>query len=589
MIRKVMGYGLWVMGLIVFLTHNYCFAQDTTDLEFTLDINSGTASLPNIFKPNIDLSGRGFYRQQDWPKTLAAGEVLDTWQKDIGFSGIYRLQYNLWEINAAGKNKGAQEGLLNNYENIIKRINDAGGIVILNIFGTPAGLGKVLDQRSTPVDLRAFKELVKGHIRNLSCDKRYNIWYEAWSAPDLDDFFLGKKQEYLNLYRAIAEGIKELESETKVHIPLGGPGVSWWFKNLDENTIVTPEKSLIYELIKFCAHYNLPLNFISWHAYSADPKTEKREINVYHKTALALIKDWLSYFRLPPETPLIITEWNYDSSSNVLPGRGEKAYICASYIPGRLKNMYEAGLDYQFYFSLEDFRNNKEGVVRNTGIFSFDSESSRYKGMPKCTYNVFRMLGKLENNIFLSPAKINDEFAGVVATRNQESVAILIYNYIDTDIAIHYLSKNIATLNDAERKVIVNLVKSERLGKIIRRQLDISKLRLSSRLKNLLKKAQELDEQAEKFKDASRNMKLVINNLKENYLYQRYTVDSSCSADCEFVPAEEKETGAPDTYQETLTLKPYSVNLLILKKKPKEPEPAPSPISGQAQTSSDGQ
>ena len=54
-----------------------------------------------------------------------------------------------------------------NYENIIKKITDAGGIVILDIFGTPAGLGKALDKKSPPWDLKAFKELVKSYIREL--------------------------------------------------------------------------------------------------------------------------------------------------------------------------------------------------------------------------------------------------------------------------------------------------------------------------------------------------------------------------------------------------------------------------------------
>ncbi|MBU4346054.1 MAG: hypothetical protein KKH29_01840, partial [Candidatus Omnitrophica bacterium] len=65
------------------------FAQDT-DLEFTLDVTSSTIPLPKIFRPYIDLSGRGYHHQLNWPQVLAAGEVLDIWQKEIGFSGMYR-------------------------------------------------------------------------------------------------------------------------------------------------------------------------------------------------------------------------------------------------------------------------------------------------------------------------------------------------------------------------------------------------------------------------------------------------------------------------------------------------------------------
>src|SRR4030042_4297739 len=213
----------WVTcAVLTFIFFSYSFAQET-ELEFNLDVASGTVPLPRIFKPNIDISGRGFYQDVTRPQTLAAGEALAAWQKDIGFNGLFRMQYNFWEMQQLYKSPELQNKLFHNYEDIIKSISDAGGTVILDLFGTPADLGKALDKKSPPKDLRAYKELVKSTIRQLSCNKRYNIWYEVWSAPDLDDFFLGRIQEYLNLYRIVAESVNELKSETKIHIPLGGP------------------------------------------------------------------------------------------------------------------------------------------------------------------------------------------------------------------------------------------------------------------------------------------------------------------------------------------------------------------------------
>ena len=546
-----------------------CFAQQSDDLEFTLDVSAHTIDLPTVFRPNIDLSGRGFYRDATWPQGLAAKEVLDIWQKEVGFAGLYRLQYNLWEIQQFVKNRDLEDSLLRNYENIIKNINDAGGVVILNIFGTPAGLGGVLDKRSFPKEMKDFKALVKSHIRRLSCQRRYNIWYEVWNAPDLDEFFLGRKQEYFMLYRQVAEAARELEAEYKIHIPVGGPGVSWWFQNLNGNTVITPEESLIYELIKFCYRNRLPLNFITWHAFSSDPKSEE-QTTLYNKPSVKLIREWLSYFRFAQDTHLIIDEWNYDRGVNVTAGRGQDAYISSSYIPARLKNMQEAGLDYQLYFSLEDFQNNKEGVVRNIGIFWFDPSSFEYKGGPKSSYNVFNMLGRLGKNMFLFSDKFKDEFVGMIATRDKDYISLLIYNYIDPDLAINYISRTVGNLSGAERKAVLGLIKSEQLNKIMLGQLDIAHLRLSHRTKALLKKVKELNDKAEKFKTSPRNLRLDIKNLKENYLYQRYAVNSSCNKDCPFAPIEEKEVGASDLYQEVLSLSPYSVHLIVLKRKPKE-------------------
>jgi hypothetical protein len=547
------------------------FAQQADDGGFTLDTTAATMPLPKIFKPSLNLSGRGSSRDASWPRDLASPEALATWQKDLGYSGIFRLQYNLWEIENLSKDKEAQEKLLASYEKVIQDISAAGGIVILDIFGTPAGLGRTLDIRSTPSDLTAFKKIIKARIRYLSCEKRYNIWYEVWNAPDIDNFFLGRQQDYLNLYRAIAEAIKELEAETKTFIPLGGPAVAWWFQNLEGNTILAPERSLVYDLIRFCYHYRLPLDFITWHSYSTDPKVDA-EMTGYNRPTMALVRDWLAYFKFDKDIPLIVDEWNYDNGLNVIPQRKEDAYVAASYIPARLKNMQAQGLGYQLFFSLEDFQNKKEGVVRNVGMFWFDPEASHYKGGPKAIYNVFRMLGGLGSQMYAID-KTGDEFVGAVATKTEDGFAVLIYNYIDQDIFLNYVSRNIASVRPATRKVLLRLAKSNGFAKIMRREQDIARLRADNKTKAFLRKALELNDQATQHKEKPRGIKFTVKNLKENYLYQRYAVDSGCSQDCDFAPVEEKEVAAQELYRENLSLKPYSVNLIILKKKPPEIEP----------------
>ena len=565
--RKIAGSLLivllsWVMGLGSWV----CFAQQGDDLEFSLDVNSSAIPLPKIFKPNIDLSGRGYSREPDWPQALAAKEALDTWKEDIGFNGLFRLQYNLWEINQLAKDKDAQARLLSNYDNVFREVTDAGGAVILNIFGTPAGLGRVLDKKSATWNLRAFKELVKSTMRDLSCQKRYNIWYEVWNAPDLEDFFLGRKQEYLNLYKAVAESAAELEEETKIHIPVGGPSVSWWFQNFEGNTILTPERSLIYELIKFCYRYRLPLDFISWHGFSTDPAVEK-ENTIYKKSAVNLIRNWLSYFNFSRDLPLIVDEWNFDLDANVLEERKEKSHIAASYVLSRIKNMHEAGLTFQVFFCLEDFDHNQEGLVRNVGIFS---------GEPKALYGVFRMLHQLGSEMFLT--KLDHEFAGVIAAKSPAALQLLIFNYVNPRIAIDYLAKNFVGSSGAERKSLLNLINSGKLEDILERRLSISGLRATKRVKSRLKNALELKERADKFKSQDRNLKLKLRNLKGSYLYSRYTLDGSSGSSGALIPAEEKKiaVAANGLYEESLKLSPYSAHLVVLQESTIDTGPQPA-------------
>ena len=530
-----------------------------------MDLNAPAIPMPKIYKTNIDLSGRGMHRDISWPQTLAAREVLDLWQKDLGFNFFYRIQYNLWEIAQLAKDEPAQSKLLSNNEEAIKKISDSGGTVILDLFGTPFGLGRVLDKNSSVHNLMAYKELVKDTIRNLSCNKKYNIWYEVWNAPDLEDFFLGEKSEYLNLYRVIAEAVKELRQEAKMHIPLGGPSTSSWFANLETNNILFPERSLIYELIKYCSNYKLPLDFISWHAYSSDPALEKQE-TIYNKPFIKLIREWLSYFSFADNLPLVIDEWNFDAVANISAKRDTDAYVAASYIPARIKNMQEAGLDYQTYFCLEDFAGNKEKVTRNLGVFSFDPAHSDYKGYAKASYNTMRMLGLLGNELL--PFKLTDDFVGVIPTKSQDYFAILIYNYIDPAMAMNYLSRDIVYLNSAEKKAVLNIVKSDRIDKIISGQTDLSTLRLSPKAKDMFNRAIELNALAKKFSTTNRKIKLIFKGIKDTYLLSKYLVDSSCSSNCAFEAKDEKEVDFSQDYTEALELSPYSVQLLVFKKKP---------------------
>jgi hypothetical protein len=558
--------GVWLFLIFgLFFLPAVSLAQIQEELEFNLDLNSPVVNLPKIYRTSIDLSGRGEQPDQSMPQSLAASEALGTWQADLGFRNFYRIQYNLWEIQRLANDRGTYQKLLNNYEEVIKKISDSGGTVVLDLFGTPNGLGTVLDKNSAPHNLKAYKELIKGTIRKLSCERKYNIWYEVWNAPDLGDFFIGQRSEYFNLYRIVGEAVKELRQETKIHIPLGGPSVSSWFRNIEPNNILTPERSLIYELIKYCYSYQLPLDFISWHAYSSDPAEEKQD-TIYNKPFVELIREWLTYFKFNSNIPLLVDEWSFDGSANILAERGKNAYISASYIPGRLKNMYESGIDYQTYFCLEDFGDNRSGAIRNLGIFSFDPSRPENKGYAKASYNVWRMLGLLGQDLFT--AKFSDEFVGVISTKSPDYLALLIYNYIDPQAAMNYISHNLVYLNSAEQKAILGIIKSDRMKKLLTGSLSLVTLRLSVKTKSMLSRAIELNALANKFSTTNRKIKVFLKGGKDVYLLSKYVMNNSCSRNCEFKPAAEKEVDFNQEYVETVELTPYSVQLLVFKKKP---------------------
>ena len=560
---------------LIFLTFltSVSFAQGS-DIDFTLDVSGKTKATPNLFrKPGIDLSGRGFHNDPTWPQNLAAPEALAFLEDQLNLQGgIFRLQFDLWEFVQLAKNKQMQAKFLDNYSQVIRNINAAGGITILNLYGMPPGLGKVLDKKSSPWDIRAFKGLVKDIIRYLSCEKGYNIWYEVWRAPDLDDFFIGQKQEYFNIYQAVAESITELERETNRNIPLGGPGVTWWFRNMDGNTILYPEKSLIYELIRFCSQRRLPLDFISWHAYTSDPFAVG-EMTCYKKRVPELIREWLSYFGLDSTTPLVISEWNYDAGLNFDPRRGWESYVTASFIPSQIRNMLRSGIDYQLFFCLEDFKNNKEGVNQNVGLFWFEPEYENYTGGPKSMFNVIRMLNMLGSEMFLT-SRLDNEFVGIIATRDKTGLTLLLFNYVDPYIARNYLSRHLAELHPKRAKALANLVNSNKWEGILNKDLSLKSLRLNKRIKAKVEEALALKERARLALAQPQTINLNLTNIEGDYVYEKYVVDKTCRLDCAFVPREEKEIKVNGIYKETLKLQPYSVVLLVIEEKQRPPEAA---------------
>ncbi len=545
-------------------------------VEVTLDLASPPVPLPQIFQPNIDISGRGFHADPAWPKSVADPHVLDVWFSEIGRAGMLRLRYNLWQVHELAKDPAQQQALLRNYETIIKEISDGGGTVLLSLFGTPAGLGKVLDPKSPPVDMRAYKALVKELIRLLSCEKRYAVWYEVWSAPDLDGFFLGSKLEYLYLYRAVAEAVKELEAQYGLQIPVGGPSTSWWFQTIDGNTALNPERSLMYELIRFCFHYRLPLDFISWHAYATDPKVEQEQSVYKRRSAVYLIRDWLRYFKFDHTTPLIVSEWNFDAGANDASERGGASHISASYLPARLKGMYEAGIDYALFFCLEDFKANPAGVVRNVGAFSYDAQSRDYKGQGKAVYGALRMLSRLGKNWIVSGVRTNDDFVTVIPTRTPDGFAILIAQYIDPDPVRSLLSRMIAGLREGERRILLNLVSTGQFEDLLKGSINPRTVRLTRRLRTVVQEAQELRAAAEQAKEHPRHLRVRLRNAPGRYQYQRFAIDGA-NQEQAFEPLETRLLEPEKEPELLLPLLPYSLQLLVLRKDIPAAPPAVEP------------
>jgi len=174
-----------------------------------------------------------------------------------------------------------------------------------------------------PKDYEKWKAAIKDLTQHFA--ERYGVaevktWYfEVWNEPNLDGFWAGTQEEYFKLYQYSVEAIKSVNPAFKV----GGPataGAAW-----------------VPETIAFCHQNNLPLDFISTHAYGVN----QGFLDEFGGSGTVLSKDpwsvsgdmWRSRRQIArsamPNLELHYTEWSasYTPADPIHDSYHEAAYI----------------------------------------------------------------------------------------------------------------------------------------------------------------------------------------------------------------------------------------------------------------------
>lgn len=121
-----------------------------------------------------------------------------------------------------------------------------------------------------PADVQKWAEACVGIVRHYNegwaggahHDIRYwEIWNEPENRPAM---WSGTDEDYLRLYAAAAEAIKKHDASLKV----GGPALG--FSGTLEGGRFVPS-AFLKQFLAFCRQRSLPLDFFSWHCYTADP------------------------------------------------------------------------------------------------------------------------------------------------------------------------------------------------------------------------------------------------------------------------------------------------------------------------------
>jgi len=94
-----------------------------------------------------------------------------------------------------------------------------------------------------------IRNLAQHFTERYGADEVKTWYFEVWNEPNLDGFWAGTQEEYFKLYTYSAKAIKSVNTSYRV----GGPG--------------TAGSAWESEMIAYCHKNNLPIDFISTHAY----------------------------------------------------------------------------------------------------------------------------------------------------------------------------------------------------------------------------------------------------------------------------------------------------------------------------------
>lgn len=232
-----------------------------------------------------------------------------------------------------------------------------------------------------------FIEALTRHLTQRYGSDEVRRWYfEVWNEPNLDGFWTGGKDGYFQLYAASVRAIKRVDAAYRV----GGPstaGFAWVKDTLD-----------------FCAKQNLPIDFISTHAYGA--KEGFLDIKGTAHTMLAdgnlSVVDGLPRLLADihastfPKLPLLITEWgpSYSPRDPV-----HDSYFCAAWLLHRLRRVPDGVLAMSYWTFSDQFEEPGLPNAPFHGGFGLLT----MQGLPKPAYFAYRYLNELGDTELACP------------------------------------------------------------------------------------------------------------------------------------------------------------------------------------------
>jgi xylan 1,4-beta-xylosidase len=265
-----------------------------------------------------------------------------------------------------------------------------------------------------PKDYDKWAELIKAVVRHFIA--RYGIeevleWpFEVWNEPNMQSFWKdADEQEYFRLYKVSAEAVKEVESRLQVGGPAICGGSDHW----------------ITDFLNFCHDENVPVDYVSRHAYtSSSPKSSTPHFvyqdiweSDYMLNEFSKVRKMIKNSPFP-DLPFHITEYN--TSWHPLNPVHDTVFNAAY-----MARILSRGGDYVDSFSYWTFSDVFEERDVPRAQFHGGFGLVALNGIPKPTYHSFSFFAKLGAEQLYRDDNL------LVTRRTDGSVALVAWNAVN--------------------------------------------------------------------------------------------------------------------------------------------------------------
>lgn len=252
-------------------------------------------------------------------------------------------------------------------------------------------------------------------------------YWEVWNEPDVPGMWTGTMEQYFELYKTTVKAIKKHNPDLLV----GTAGVASVY-------------NLGPPLLDYCREYQLPIDFFSWHRYTADPA----EVTKAALFARKLLDDH-GY----PETESHFGEWNYwPGSWEKLPDRYYWRDLAtteigsaksAAFTASVLIDLQDAPVDRAMFYS---------GAWEIFGLFDD-------YGIPRKSFYVFRAMAMLldaPNRILCDKDSMYNDISVIAGlTDSEDEAIIMLSNFNSNQSMTNLLISDLPWENDTRVEVFV--------------------------------------------------------------------------------------------------------------------------------------